>query len=142
MNILTLTHCYPLYDGDHSGRFIKEFCEIMGYQDFKFIVSHPDSYSQTLLGRIKLTWELGVNSLRCARDNEFKLVHAHWWFPAGLIGVFISILYDKPLLITCHGSDVKLLDRWIFKQLFKLVKFRASKIVIVSNYLKQKVEVC
>lgn len=40
-------------------------------------------------------------------DAPFDVVHAHWWFPAGLAlwGTTASL---PPLVITMHGSDVRL----------------------------------
>lgn len=42
--------------------------------------------------------------------KPFDIVHAHWWFPAGLMawsaGVGASIAV--PLVVTMHGSDVRL----------------------------------
>jgi len=34
------------------------------------------------------------------------VVHAHWWFPAGLAAPAV------PSVVTLHGTDARLLDRW------------------------------
>jgi len=48
-----------------------------------------------------------LDAARQAGD-PFELVHAHWWFPAGLALWRALGPEDPPLLVTMHGSDVRL----------------------------------
>ncbi len=41
------------------------------------------------------------------RGEPFDIVHAHWWFPAGL-ALWRAGAWLPPLVITMHGSDVRL----------------------------------
>ncbi len=86
------------------------------------------------------------NRLRCAlragAEAELEgagadaVVHAHWWIPAGLaapIGV--------PMVLTCHGTDVRLLDRipmapWLARPTFR----RARVVTTVSKSLADTVK--
>ena len=59
------------------------------------------------------------------------VVHAHWWIPAGL-----AAPPEIPLVLTCHGSDVRLLDRsrparWLAQSTFR----RAKVVTTVSHDL-------
>ena len=47
-------------------------------------------------------------AVRQLRRERFDLIHAHWWFPSGLIGASVRSLRGKPLVTTMHGSDVRL----------------------------------
>lgn len=61
------------------------------------------------------------------------LVHAHWWVPGGLLAALVS---DAPLVITCHGSDIRLLDRagpW--RVAAARVFARAARVTTVSRFL-------
>jgi glycosyltransferase involved in cell wall biosynthesis len=49
-----------------------------------------------------------AKSLRLLRTGHFDLVHAHWWFPGGIIGTGLRALARRPLVTTLHGSDVRL----------------------------------
>jgi len=40
--------------------------------------------------------------------NKCQAIHAHWAIPTGLIGVTIGSLLRKPLIVTIHGSDLRL----------------------------------
>lgn len=60
------------------------------------------------------------------------LIHAHWWLPAGW---FVS-RGQIPYLITCHGSDVRLLERGALLRRMALPVFRkADRITTVSQFL-------
>lgn len=47
-------------------------------------------------------------AIRQARALAPDVVHAHWWFPAGLSGVAAAAATNVPLVTTVHGSDVRL----------------------------------
>ena len=60
------------------------------------------------------------------------LVHAHWWFPGG----WFASREPVPYLITCHGSDVRLLDRSsLVRRAGRGVFRKAARITAVSNFL-------
>jgi len=60
------------------------------------------------------------------------VVHAHWWLPAGW---FVSRA-QVPFLITCHGSDVRLLESGALLRRMALPVFRkAARITTASQFL-------
>ncbi len=60
------------------------------------------------------------------------LVHAHWWFPAG----WASLAAHRPLVVTCHGSDVRLLERSrLARGLGRRVFGKAAVVTAVSQFL-------
>jgi glycosyltransferase involved in cell wall biosynthesis len=66
------------------------------------------------------------------RRLEPDLIHAHWWFPGGWFASRARV----PYLITCHGSDVRLLDRGaLVRTLAHRVFQQASQVTAVSNFL-------
>lgn len=61
-----------------------------------------------------------------------EVVHAHWWLPSGW---FVS-RGAAPYLITCHGSDVRLLERGAAVRRIALPVFRrAVRVTAVSRFL-------
>lgn len=59
------------------------------------------------------------------------LVHAHWWFPAGW-----AAPRDRPLVLTSHGTDVRLLEGLgLARTLARPVYRRARVVTVVSAYL-------
>jgi glycosyltransferase involved in cell wall biosynthesis len=60
------------------------------------------------------------------------LVHAHWWFPAG----WFARREQVPYLITCHGSDVRLLDLGdLVRRAGRGVFQKAARVTAVSHFL-------
>lgn len=59
------------------------------------------------------------------------VVHAHWWFPAAL-----AIPRETPTVVTCHGTDLRLLDTSRFARLVgRRVLRRMSLVTTVSRFL-------
>ena len=61
--------------------------------------------------RVALLGFLGAefrSAVRARREFEPDVVHAHWWFPNGLVGTWLSGFAHKPLVTTLHGTDVRL----------------------------------
>ncbi|MEK6943396.1 MAG: glycosyltransferase family 4 protein [Nanoarchaeota archaeon] len=40
------------------------------------------------------------------KNERINLVHAHWMLPQGLVGVWLKKIYNVPLIVTIHGSDL------------------------------------
>ena len=66
-----------------------------------------DSWSArfTLLGFLGAEFRSAV---RARREMQPDIVHAHWWFPSGLVGTWLSKLSHTPLVTTLHGTDVRI----------------------------------
>ena len=66
-----------------------------------------DSWSArfTLLGFLGAEFR---GAVRARREQQPDVVHAHWWFPSGLVGTWLSKLSHTPLVTTLHGSDVRI----------------------------------
>jgi phosphatidyl-myo-inositol dimannoside synthase len=66
------------------------------------------------------------------RQFNPDVVHAHWWFPAG----WFASREQVPYLITCHGSDVRLLDLGeLVRRAGRGVFQKAASITAVSHFL-------
>lgn len=62
------------------------------------------------------------------------VVHAHWWFPSGLLALGADD--DLPLVTTMHGSDVRLARRVkLVHPLFRRVMARSNAVTAVSSWL-------
>jgi glycosyltransferase involved in cell wall biosynthesis len=62
------------------------------------------------------------------------VIHAHWWFPAGLLA--LGSLSSRPLVTTMHGSDVRLALRSAWAPLlFRRVMAKSAAVTAVSSYL-------
>jgi glycosyltransferase involved in cell wall biosynthesis len=78
-------------------------------------------------------------SIRATRRLRPDVVHAHWWFPGGVMGAIASLLTRTPLVITLHGSDVHIAERPGLRKLARLTLQRAKVIGVVSEALRREV---
>jgi glycosyltransferase involved in cell wall biosynthesis len=70
---------------------------------------------------------------RAVREFEPDLIHAHWWIPGG----WAAVGQGRPVVISCHGSDVRLLLgsaplRILARRTFR----RASRVTAVSALMR------
>ena len=64
------------------------------------------------------------------------VIHAHWWLPGG----WLSSKAGVPYLVTCHGSDVRLLEKWNgFRTMARSVFQRAAAVTTVSGFLARDI---
>jgi len=73
-----------------------------------------------------------------ARRERVALVHAHWWFPSGLVASFLP---RTPFVVTSHGSDLRLARSFPGgTSLFARVASRAAAMTTVSSWLAREAE--
>ncbi|MFL5546574.1 MAG: glycosyltransferase family 4 protein [Gemmatimonadales bacterium] len=81
-----------------------------------------------------LAFEIAVR--QAARAFRPDVVHAHWWFPGGWFTSHTGL----PYLVTCHGSDVRLLERGApVRSVARKVLDRAARVTAVSRFLIQDI---
>jgi glycosyltransferase involved in cell wall biosynthesis len=70
--------------------------------------------------------------------EPFDVLHVHWWFPSGLALLKVRRAGDPPMVITMHGSDVRLARRkTLAHPVMRAVLRQASVRTAVSNWLAQ-----
>lgn len=68
--------------------------------------------------------------------SKADVIHAHWLLPGGLIGAMTSLLSGVPLVISLHGSDVFVAERYaLLKPVVRLIFRRASHVTACSTDL-------
>jgi glycosyltransferase involved in cell wall biosynthesis len=73
---------------------------------------------------------------RIRRRERIDVVHAHWWFPGGLVARMLRALSRAPYLVTLHGSDVRLaLASPLGRRLFRAVVGESFAVTAVSSWL-------
>jgi glycosyltransferase involved in cell wall biosynthesis len=75
-------------------------------------------------------------AMRVAARTKIDVVHAHWWFPGGLVARAIRARKGIPYVVTMHGSDIRLGSTAPGgPALFKAVAGQAFAITTVSTWL-------
>lgn len=67
------------------------------------------------------------------------VVHAHWWFPGGLVARGLGSRLGIPYVVTMHGSDIRLASAAPgASKLFRTVSRRAAAMTTVSTWLAEQ----
>lgn len=76
-----------------------------------------------------------------AKKNDFDLIHVHFPFPLALFGIAMKRISKKPLVMTCHGSEVNMAKKNpIFRKIFNFMLKHADFITVNSTFMKNEVE--
>lgn len=119
----------------------------VGIHRFRYAPSGMESLAYTgtmaeqvlgsLRGKGALAGMLTAGTMAVRRAVESfapDIVHAHWWFPAGLLALGADD--SVPLVTTMHGSDVRLARRVkLVHPLFRRVMARSAAVTAVSSWL-------
>ena len=82
-----------------------------------------------------------LHAVRARRSFEPQVVHAHWWFPSGVVATWVGGLSHVPLVTTLHGTDVRLARTvGVAKPLFGHVLKHSAAVTTVSRWLKAETE--
>src|SRR5258708_24791266 len=89
--------------------------------------------------RVKLLGFMGSEfscAVRARRAFDPHVLHAHWWFPNGLVGTWTARMADRPLVTTLHGTDVRLARAVAFSRPgFRHVLQHSAAVTAVSQFL-------
>jgi len=171
-SILFLTNAYPDFESSYRGIFIKKMASLLQEEGYQISVVTPKIYRGSLyfeeqdgikvyrfpfFARDKLLIEhKQIPYLRmvlyfitgsllttyAVLKNRCNLIHVHWAIPTGLIGGLIKTIIKKPLIVTIHGSDLRMAieKAGILKKLFIWVCKRADYLHCVSEVQKKEIE--
>ena len=110
------------------------------------------AYTGNMATQVQASWSARVTMLgflgaefrsavRARREYEPDLVHAHWWFPNGLVGTWLSKMSHKPLVTTLHGTDVRLARSVAFSRpAFRHVINHSAVVTAVSRWLANEAQ--
>jgi teichuronic acid biosynthesis glycosyltransferase TuaC len=79
------------------------------------------------------------STLAVARARRPCVIQAHWIVPAGVIGVAAGKLLGVPVVITAHGSDVRMATDgpWPVRLLARRALINADHVIAVSQAIRQ-----
>jgi len=121
------------------------------FQAFNLLARNITCYPPISLIRkpTALYWEnlYALNVAKVVEKNDLNLIHAHFAYPEGLVGLLAKRKTNKPLLITCHGYDINVvpeIDYGIrlsrkYDALVQRTLKNADAIICVSNNLKKEI---
>jgi glycosyltransferase involved in cell wall biosynthesis len=171
-SVLFLTNTYPDFESSYRGIFIKELALRLQKEECAITVVTPKIYRESPRfekqngikvyrfpffsgGKLLIEYQRvpylrmivyflsGVLfALYATLKHRGQLIHAHWAIPTGLIGVLVATLLRKPLLVTVHGSDLRMAIRGpgLLTRTFRYVCKRAGHVISVSEGMKREMK--
>jgi glycosyltransferase involved in cell wall biosynthesis len=114
------------------------------YLPEKFEINHqsiPDVI-KSISGKIKVSIMIFVfffYSLKvCLKDKDY-IFHGHWAFPSGFLTYILAKILRKKFIVTVHGSEISLLQRFsILKKLTVNGLNQSLKVFASNQYLQNK----
>jgi glycosyltransferase involved in cell wall biosynthesis len=172
LSILFLTNAYPDSESSYRGIFIEKLASLLQKDGYQISIVTPKIYKGShyfeeqngikiyrfpFFARNKLLIEYKripylrmilyyttgfFSTIYALSKNKSDVIHAHWAIPTGLIGVWVRSFLRKPLVITIHGSDLRMaLERSNFvRRLFIYVCKKADHLNCVSEVQKKELE--
>ncbi len=94
--------------------------------------------------RLALVGFLGadfIQAVRARRNFMPEVIHAHWWFPSGVVGAWLGSLSHVPMVTTIHGTDLRLARQvGVARPLFRHVLQHSAAVTTVSHWLCDEVK--
>lgn len=128
MKILTVTNLYPIERKPVWGIFVKE-----QVSSLRETYPHDLDIDVYLIdgSRSKYAYLKALFSLPgLVKKKKYDLLHVH--FGLSLVSLFFVF---RPIVVTFHGTD---LLKWPTKGISKLLRFKASRIIVVSKNLQKE----
>lgn len=109
------------------------------YEKLAYTGNMAAEFKRSWSAKITMLGFLGADfakSVVARRRVAPDLIHAHWWFPGGLVGTWLGGLSHLPLVTTLHGTDVRLAKSVaVARPLFRHVITHSAKVTTVSHWL-------
>jgi len=172
MKILFLTNAYPDFDSSYHGSFVKGMASRLQKNGFRVTVVTPKIYKGSRHveeqegiriyrfpffagGKLLIEYEKipylkmiiyyisgFLTTTYTLMKHHCHLIHAHWAIPTGLIGILASALFKRPLVVTIHGSDLRMAmdGPSLLRKVFLFVSKKAQYITCVSETQKREME--
>jgi glycosyltransferase involved in cell wall biosynthesis len=114
------------------------------YETLAYTGSMAEQVRDSWSARLTLLGFLGAefrSAVRARREMQPDIVHAHWWFPSGLVGTWLSKLSHTPLVTTLHGTDVRIARTVsMSRPAFRHVLQNSRAITAVSKWLADEAQ--
>ena len=170
ISILFLTNAYPDFESSYRGIFVQKMALLLQRDEYEISVVTPKIYKESLSveghhgikvyrfpffsGEKLLIEHEKIPYLRmicyfisgvlftvyALLKHRCRFIHVHWAIPTGLIGTLVGFLLKRPLIVTIHGSDLRMAmttSSWM-RRLFLFVCQQAIHLTCVSQVQKEE----
>lgn len=141
--ILVITNMYPSSQHKSFGVFVKNQVEALKGQQLQVdvvAITNPESDKVSVLTKY-LLWFLKTVFYLISKGSKYDVVHAHYVFPSGYLGLLFKKLFKTRLIVTAHGGDIEKMAKKsprLFR-MTRLVLHGADHIIAVGEDLYEQI---
>jgi teichuronic acid biosynthesis glycosyltransferase TuaC len=78
---------------------------------------------------------------RIRKQYRFDVLNVHWAYPDGFAGILLGMVFNVPVVVTAHGSDVYIYSKYPgVRRLLSWTMNKANSVIAVSKALKSEIE--
>ncbi|OZM56647.1 hypothetical protein CIB95_10505 [Lottiidibacillus patelloidae] len=141
--VLIVSNMYPSKKYKSFGIFIKNQVEALKSRGFSIdITAIKNAKSGKFNSLVKyVTWFVSSLLTLLFKGKKYDVIHAHYVFPSGLIGLLFKIAFNTKLIVTAHGGDIDKMARKhkVIFHLTKKILHSSDKIIAVGEELKETI---
>lgn len=138
--VLVLSNMYPSEKAKSFGIFVKNQVEGLRKKGLEVdVVAIKDARMGMKYALPKyMVWLLSGLLKLLTKGRSYEIVHAHYVFPTGMLGLLFKRLLKTRLIVTAHGGDIDRMARKndrLFKWTKKILQ-EADHVIAVGDQLK------
>lgn len=137
--ILVITNMYPTDQHKSFGVFVKNQVDALrkaGLEIDVLAITNPLSGKKNVIIKY-VKWLFQAIYYLIVKGKSYGVVHAHYVFPSGKIGLLFKKIYKTRLIVTAHGGDIDKMARknkWIYNSTKKILS-EADHVISVGEQL-------
>ncbi|WP_229745382.1 glycosyltransferase [Pullulanibacillus pueri] len=143
VKILVLSNMYPSVKALSFGIFVKNQVEALKKRNLDVdVIAIDDARMGLRFALPKYSKWLLKNIMRMLKaGTSYHIIHAHYIFPTGMVGLWYKKLFKAKLIVTAHGGDIDRMARKsqrLFTYTRKVLE-HADHIIAVGEQLKEDI---
>ncbi|WP_433744867.1 glycosyltransferase [Falsibacillus pallidus] len=141
--VLVISNMYPTNEHKSFGIFVKNQVEALkeeGLDMDVIAIKNPSGGKVNVLMKY-FGWFLKAFINAIFKGKQYEVVHAHYIFPSGMLGLIYKKLWNTRLVVTSHGGDIDKMARKnqrIFDWTKKILH-ESDEVIAVGEELKEKI---
>jgi glycosyltransferase involved in cell wall biosynthesis len=140
--VLVITNMYPSTEHASFGIFVKNQVEALKKRKLHVdvvAITNPQSGRWTVIKKY-LIWGMKTIWILLSKGRNYDVIHAHYVFPSGFLGLLFKWVFHKRLVVTAHGGDIDKMARKnaLLFRLTKTILGKADHIIAVGEELQNQ----
>lgn len=141
--ILVITNMYPSREHKSFGIFVKNQVDAIKNKNISvdvLAITNPKSGKVNVLTKY-ISWLFKTIITLVTKGYKYDVIHAHYVFPSGYLGLLFKKVFKTRLVVTAHGGDIDKMAKKS-KRLFQMTETilqNADHVIAVGDELHHEI---